>query len=81
MENKSTKVYYDYSKLKGKIIEKYGTITNYSKAINMNYYSLISKLSNKHYFTQNEIKIQSTLLGFKDDEIGSYFYTLKNILY
>jgi hypothetical protein len=79
MEQKDKKVYYDYSKLRGRIIEKYGTIKKYSKAINMNYYSLISKLNNKHYFTQNEIKIQATLLNIKSEEIGVYFCTLKNI--
>ena len=70
---------YDYSKLRGRIIEKLGTIKNYAKAINLSETSISNKLSNRIAFSQDEINIsiQEHVLDIKPEEIKLYFFTQK----
>ena len=60
---------YDYSKLRGRIIEKLGTIKNYAKAINLSETSISNKLSNRIAFSQDEINIsiQEHVLDIKPE--------------
>lgn len=67
---------YDYSKLLGRITEKYGTQAAFSDAIPLSERSLSLKLNNKKGFKQGEISRACALLGISATEIPSYFFTL-----
>lgn len=70
---------YDYSKLRGRIVEKLGYIKNYALKLNISETALYNKLSNKVPFTQDEILIsmQEDILDIKPDEICNYFFNQK----
>ena len=63
---------YNYSKLLGKITEKFGT-----QAMNISERSLSLKLTNKVPFKQPEISKACQLLGISDKEIPAHFFTLE----
>ena len=65
----------DYTKLKSKIVEKYGTQANFATAINRteSYVSMI--LHNKTYLTVAEVLYWSAVLGIGRDDIPIYFLT------
>lgn len=68
---------YNYSKLKGKIIEKFGTQAAFAKSMNLSERTLSLKLNNKIFFKQDEITRAAKLLCFTEDEICEYFFALK----
>ena len=68
---------YDYSKLSGLIIEKYGSRSTFSKALGISERSLSLKLNNKVGFRQIEIEKSCKLLGINKNEIAKYFFNLK----
>lgn len=68
---------FDYSKLRGKIIEKYGTINNFSRAYGISLNSMSRKIQNKSRFSSDDIVKISNLLGIDKNDIGDYFFTKK----
>ena len=66
---------YSYNKLRGRIIEKYGSQENFSKALGLSTTSLSNKMTGQTGFSQRDIKKWSDLLEIKNAEIGSYFFT------
>jgi hypothetical protein len=70
-------VAYDYSKLLGRIIEKYGSQANFSGAMGLSERSLSLKLNSKVGFKQDEIVKACSLLGLTAIDIPEYFFTLK----
>lgn len=68
---------FDYSKLRGKIIEVYGTIEKFANAMNLSKTSLSGKLNNRVGFTQTEINKACVLLGIPLEFIPIYFFTEK----
>lgn len=66
---------FDYSKLKGRIIEKYGKQAAFAKAIGISEHTMSFKLNGKNCFTQNEIKSICEKLTIPILEIGDYFFT------
>ena len=68
---------YDYSKLIGRITEKFGTRRKFAAAIGLSVHSMSVKLNNKQGFSQPEIERAKSLLAIADNEIGEYFFTLK----
>lgn len=68
---------FDYRKLKGKIVEKYGTQTQFARALGISNRTLSLKLNNKIYFKQDEIRKCSNLLNINLNEIQIYFFTEK----
>jgi len=66
---------YDFSKLRGRIREKYKTESAFSDAIGMSQNSLSKKLNSKINFVQDEIDKAITLLDIPDSEISTYFFT------
>ena len=66
---------YTYSKLRGRIVEKYGTITAFSKDVGMTTTSIYFKLSGKVPFNQRDVEKWCNLLSIKVSEIGAYFFT------
>lgn len=68
---------YDYSKLIGKIVEKFRTRAAFAEKIGLSEKSLSSKLTNHSAFKQSEIERAVCLLDLDKSEIANYFFTLK----
>lgn len=68
---------FDYDKLRGRIIEKFRTQGNFSKALGVSERTLSLKLNNKIFFSQDEIAKMSELLNIALDEIQVYFFNKK----
>lgn len=68
---------FDYSKLKGKIKEVFGTQSSFAKAMGLSSVSLSSKLNNVTNFTQIEINRACELLSIPVEFIPVYFFTEK----
>lgn len=69
--------YFDYSKLLGRIKEKYGTRENLVKDITISITSLNLRLNNQLEFTQKDIHELSHVLEIPKEEISTYFFTEK----
>jgi len=67
----------DYSKLKGRIKEKYGSQQDFAKAIGLSEKNISDKLNNKSYWKQSDIDAATELLGIKKEDIGIYFFNKK----
>lgn len=68
---------FDYSKLRGRIREKFKTESAFGKVMNLSHNSISKKLNGYIQFTQNEIDRAIVLLEIPDDEISTYFFTTK----
>lgn len=68
---------YDYSKLRGRIVEYYGKQSDFAKSLNLSNVSLNKKLNNRVKFTQDEIRIMIDRLNIKKVEVEDYFFTIK----
>lgn len=68
---------YDYSKLKEKILDKYGCNCNFAIKLKVSERTLSLKLNNKRDFRQREMKKMCELLGISVTKIHEYFFTLK----
>lgn len=66
---------YKYGKLRGRIIEKYGCLTKFSKKIGISMTSLSKKMTGKVGFSQNDITEWSEVLDIDKSEYGDYFFT------
>ncbi|WP_270245740.1 DUF739 family protein [Lactococcus lactis] len=67
----------DYSKLKGRIKEKYGSQQDFAKAIGLSEKIISDKLNNKSYWKQSDIDFATELLDIKKEDIGIYFFNKK----
>lgn len=70
-------MYFDYSVLNGKIVEKYGSRCNFALAMKLSERSLSLKLNNKVGWKDREIIKAVKLLGIKKSDIASYFFNTK----
>lgn len=70
-------IVFDYSRLNGKIKEKYGTQGNFAKVIRIGRTALSAKLNNKSDFSQKEMYASCDALGIARDEIPSYFFCIE----
>lgn len=68
---------YDYSKLLGLIVEKYGTQAKFANAMATSERTISLKLNCKVDWKQNEIVKAADLLGINKEEIPTYFFKLK----
>ena len=68
---------FDYSKLRGRIIEKYGSQSNFAKKFGVSENTFSQKMINKMRFTSDDIIKMSKLLSIPQDEVGFYFFTRK----
>lgn len=68
---------YDYSKLRGKIIEKFGNNSNFANKLGISERTLSLKLHNKIAFKQTEIDNAVNLLEIPITEIPEYFFAKK----
>ncbi len=68
---------FNYDKLRGRIIEKFGTQGKFARALQVSERTLSLKLNNKIFFSQDEIKKASELLNISLEEIQIYFFRKK----
>lgn len=68
---------FDYSKLKGRIVERFQTQSKFSGAMGISNRSLSLKLNGQRAFTQQEIVKATFLLSIDKKEISNYFFTPK----
>lgn len=70
-------IIFDFSKLRGRIKEIYGTQSSFATAMLMNEATLSNKLNNNVEFSPKEIVRACLLLSIELEEIDKYFFTLK----
>jgi len=75
--NRMKEVLFDYSKLRGKIKEVFGTQAAFAAEVPMSTVSLSEKLNNKVQFSQKEIDKACDRLQIAKEEIPIYFFTPK----
>lgn len=68
---------YDYSKLKGRIIEKCGTLGEFAKRMSLSDKTIGLKLDQLRPFTAKDIEKAVAVLDLDRSEINLYFFTLK----
>ena len=70
---------YEYSKLRGRIIEKLGNLKTYAELLGISDTALSNKLSNKVPFNQDEIlkSMGKEALDIEATEVSQYFFTQK----
>lgn len=68
---------FNYSKLKGRIIEKYGTQRNFAREMNLSEKTLSSKLKNITSWKNDDISRACDLLEIPMEEIPVYFFEVK----
>ena len=68
---------FDISKLRGRIVEKYGSCDKFATAMGHSKVWLSSRLNNVVPWRASEIREAAALLGIAPDEIHAYFLTQK----
>ncbi|MCX4364569.1 MAG: DUF739 family protein [Bacilli bacterium] len=70
---------YDYSKLKGRVIEKLGSLKKYAEMLSLSDTALSNKLKNKTAFSQDEIlkSMDKDVLDIPETDVSLYFFTQK----
>lgn len=66
---------FNYSKLRGRIVEMFGTQGAFARALGVSERTLSLKLNNKIFFSQDEIVRCSNLLNMLPGETQEYFFT------
>ncbi len=66
---------YSYNKLKGRIVERYGTQGNLAKKIGISKNSMSKKLTGKTEFSQSDIEKWAGLLNIERKDYGEFFFT------
>ncbi len=65
---------YDYRKLRGRIIEKYGTLKDFALKMQWSDRTLSLKMNGKVFWKQPEIMKAAKLLDIPFSEIAEYFF-------
>ena len=68
---------FDFSKLKGRIIEKYGSQSEFARAFGISENSLSLKMNNKSRFSADDIVKITDMLDIPQSDVGLYFFTTK----
>lgn len=68
---------YDYSKLNGRIVERFGTKRAFAKAMGRSEAAMSAKLTNKVSWRQDDIRKAVEVLGIEDKDICGYFFDVK----
>lgn len=66
---------YEYRKLIGRIVEKYGTRKEFAKVLGISENSMSLKLNGKTGFSREDIVRWGELLDIDVNEFGAYFFT------
>lgn len=65
---------FSYNKLRGRIVEKYGSQAKFAEALGLSQNSLSKKMSCKTGFSQEDIIKWSNLLDIDKNDIYLYFF-------
>ncbi len=76
MKEQKQNVKFDYSFLRGKIREKFGTDKNFAHTVGLNPVTLSLKLKNRISFRQQEIILISNILKLTPEETKKAFFTV-----
>lgn len=68
---------YDYSKLRGRIVEKFGTLGEFAKAMKWSERTNSLKMNGVREWKQSEIVAASRLLGISPEDIDVYFFDIE----
>ena len=71
------RIFFDYSKLSGRIKEKFGSQKAFSEALGVSEATLSNKLTGYYYFTQAEFKKACQLLELEPGTVTEYFFAVK----
>lgn len=63
-----------FSRLRGKICEKYGTITAFAEETSKSRVTVTNKLSGETDFSRDDMVEWGSLLGITPEEYGVYFF-------
>lgn len=63
-----------YAKLRGRIVEKYGTQDAFRKKLGISKTAMSKKMTGKTGMSQKDITMWSNLLGIEPEQIGVYFF-------
>ena len=66
---------YKYNKLRGRIVEKYGSQERFAEAIGLSKNSLSKKINGRNGFSQSDMMLWGKLLSISTSEFGEYFFT------
>lgn len=67
---------YDYSKLKGRIVEKCGTQAVFARELGLSAHSVSLKLNNKGSWKQHEMQRAAEILELSERDIQPYFFSI-----
>lgn len=65
---------YTYNKLRGRIVEKYGSQKKFAEALGISENSFSLKMNCRTGFSQADMDACASLLEIPIDEYGSYFF-------
>lgn len=68
---------FDYSKLRGRIVEKFGSLSAFAESIGSTVQRVSAKLHDRIGITRSDIIIWCKALEIDLSEIGVYFFALK----
>lgn len=68
---------FNYRKLRGRIVEKFGSQTAFVKAFGVSDNTFSLKMNNKVRFTTDDITKIAKMLEIPEEAIGEYFFTPK----
>lgn len=69
-----SKTVFNYIFLKDKIARKYGSQSNFAKALNISYQEMSNKINNKSSFSQEQIYTAVQLLNLSESEVVACFF-------
>lgn len=68
---------FNYRKLRGRIVEKYGSQMEFAKAMGWSERTLSKKINGKIPWKQTDICSAIKLLGLSQDDIQAYFFDME----
>jgi len=66
---------FTYNKLRGRIVEKYGSQSKFATKIGLSNQSVSLKMRGKTEFSQTDIDEWASALGIGREQYGEYFFT------
>lgn len=68
---------FDYSKLRGRIVEKFGSQSKFARKMEWSERTLCLKMTGKVAWKQTDILKAINLLGLTEDNIQEYFFNVE----
>ena len=66
---------YTYNKLRGRIVEMFGSQNNFAKALETTTVTVSNRMTGKTGFSQEDIELWAEKLSIEQSEYGAYFFT------